>query len=353
MADILLLTSDFPPYKGGIAADSFNLFELLRTRHNVKVHVFGVAGKNSKEIEYHRGSKALYPYLLNRVLKMGRYDAVLVRTVLPLGWMLNLLNYKGKLVYFIYGQECIASKGIKPRPSVRKIISHADIVVANSVFTAGLSGRECSVYYPLIADESAEFTNDSDKKSKKDAFVIGSAGRLVEHKNFVSVIRILRRLDSATFTKTGMHVEYHITGRGPEEARWREEAEKEGVDGIVRFLGEKNAVEMDAFYRSIDLLAVPSIRTERSVEGFGMVVQEAAVRNVPSAGFRSGGLAESIGDDDMLADEGDADALFAIMAKTFADENFRKKKAEAAHKNSEKFLMSEERLKEFEYILGI
>jgi len=351
MADILILTSDFPHLKGGIAAYSFNLMSLLEAKHKVDVCVFGVKSANRNGISYFNSKKIFYPKEIKSIIKKRRYDYILVMTILPLGWMLNLIKHSCKTAYFVYGQEIIAKRGFKPRPAAEAIISKADKIIAISNYTSGLIKQNSSVFYPL-AKSVDECPRKKNLMNSEYPFIIGSAGRLVKHKNFISVIRMIKKINSIINKNTGRNVEYHIMGKGPEEREWKRFAEKEGVSDRVRFLGELNVAEADKFYRSIDVLVVPSIKTADAVEGFGMVVQEAALRGVCSAGYGSGGISESIQDIDMIAEEGDEIRLSEIIIKILSDQKFRLNKEETATKNAQKFLISDKRLKEFEAILG-
>jgi len=84
---------------------------------------------------------------------------------------------------------------------------------------------------------------------------------------------------------------------------------------------------MPAFYRTLDILALPS-----RIEGFGLVIIEAAVAGVPAVRSNSGGYTETTidGETGYVVPIDDSDALTDRLARLLADDTLRQRMGEAA-----------------------
>ncbi len=349
MANILILSSDFPPLKGGVSTDTFNFYKLLQYRHIVDVCVFGINGENTKNVRYFNIPKIFYFNTLKNILKKN-YDYIIVRTIFPLGWMINAFDIKSQCIYFVYGQEIIARNPLKPRPSVASTLKRADKIVSISNFTASLIPIHSEIFYPLIDKNDYDYINSG--KPKKD-FVIGSIGRLVNHKNFISIIRNIKSISDIVFEKTGKGVRYIIAGSGKQINHYRNYIKKENLMNFVELANELSNRERNEFLSNIDILLVPSIRDKNHVEGFGIVVQEAGLLGIPSVGYKSGGLTESIDIEDLLAKENDEKTICEIIIKLLCDKEFYNEMSDKSKKRSSRFTISLKRLDEFENLIGI
>ncbi len=349
MASILILSSDFPPLKGGVSTDTFNFYKLLQYRHSVDVCVFGINGENTENIRYFNIPKILYFNALKNILKKD-YDLIIIRTIFPLGWMINAFNIKVQCIYFIYGQEIIARNPFKPRPSVYLTLKRADKIISISNFTASLIPNHSEIFYPLIDNSDYEYINSS---SPQKDFIIGSIGRLENHKNFISIIRNIKSVSDIVFEKTGKRVKYIIAGSGEQINHYRNYIEKEDLMDFVELTGELSNKKRNEFLSSIDILVVPSIRDRNHVEGFGIVVQEAGLLGIPSVGYKSGGLTESIDIEELLAKENNEKAICKIIIKLLCNKKFYNEMSDESKKRSNRYTISLKRLDEFEELLGI
>jgi glycosyltransferase involved in cell wall biosynthesis len=350
MKQLLILTSDFIPNIGGIAVDTLRLFNLLKRDFEIDLYAFGIKGCDSENIHYINAPKVLFPIYLNKIVNSKKYDAILVRTVLPLGWMLNKLHVKAKKVYFVYGQELVHDNTYKPllRKSVKEIIKEADIIIAISNFTNSLIDNRGSVFYPLI-EKSAESTAIKDKLF----FNLLTAGRFVKHKNYISVLRMIKDIDAEVFQKTNKHVRLNIVGDGPLKREFENYIVENKISDIAKISGRVPISEMNKFYSESDIVIMPSIRTGESVEGFGMVAQESGLLGSITVGYDSGGIRESIIDSELLAKENDEDALRNIIIKLLTDKDFYEEKMRFSVSRAQKMLADEKRLSEFKGILNL
>lgn len=79
------------------------------------------------------------------------------------------------------------------------------------------------------------------------------------------------------------------------------------------FLGHLPEEELPAFYRSVDVLAVPSLPTPTWLEQFGRVAVEAMASGVPVVASDSGALPDVVGGAGVLVPPGDAAALRSAL----------------------------------------
>ncbi|WP_343036703.1 glycosyltransferase [Flexivirga aerilata] len=145
-----------------------------------------------------------------------------------------------------------------------------------------------------------------------DRIRVGYAGRLESHKG-VDVL-----LD-AVAGDPRLHLD--IAGSGTTDAQLRAAARASG--DRVRFLGTVPHEDLPDFYRSLDVLAVPSRTTPRWVEQFGRVATEAMACGTPVVASDSGALPDVVGDAGLLVPEGDPDALRAALLRVGTDPDLR------------------------------
>lgn len=139
---------------------------------------------------------------------------------------------------------------------------------------------------------------------------VGCVANFFAWKGQDALIRAAARLRSGCSARDFRFV---FLGSGPTLVRCRELAARLGLGDTVGFLPERDHLEMPEFYRSLDLLVLPS-----SGEAFGSVCAEAKACGVPFAVSEDAGVAET-----MTADErerltfaaGDADAIASVIAR--------------------------------------
>ncbi len=130
---------------------------------------------------------------------------------------------------------------------------------------------------------------------------IAYAGRLVPEKGADLLIEALAGL-TGDWQAT-------ILGNGPEEARLHNLIGEYGLENRIAFKPMIPSTEMAQFYRSVDVLAVPSRARPNWTEQFGRVLIEAMACGVTVVGSNVGEIPYVIGDAGIIFPENDADAL--------------------------------------------
>jgi glycosyltransferase involved in cell wall biosynthesis len=157
-------------------------------------------------------------------------------------------------------------------------------------------------------------------KSSTGLLVIGAAGRLEAMKGFEYLIAAVRELQ-----ELGIEFELRIAGIGSRQRDLEREVKSLGLDRKARFLGQVS--DMAAFYRSVDVFALPSVSTE----GLPLVVLEAMAMGLPVVATRLAGAPEVIEDgvNGLLVPPGDAPALARALSLLAADGELRRRLAMA------------------------
>ena len=132
-------------------------------------------------------------------------------------------------------------------------------------------------------------------------FVVGYAGRLVEEKGLDILLNALRDL--------GGEWQADLLGSGPDQPRLVELARRLHIADRVRFLPWMPSAQIAGYYRSLDVLVLPSRSQSNWKEQFGRVLVDAMACGVPVIGSTCGEIPHVIGDAGLIFPEGDAAAL--------------------------------------------
>ena len=209
----------------------------------------------------------------------------------------------------------------------RRMLTAADLVVANSQYTARLvhgiapSARVAAV--PLAVD--AERFAPGDRAAAKQRFgvegkrVIATVSRVQDYKGHDTVLRALAALPP----EERREVVYLIAGKGPHVPTLQSLAVDLGVAEQVSWLGFVAEEALPELYRATDLFTLCTRETAESpdVEGFGLVFLEAQACGTPVVGARTGGIPDAVehGRGGWLIEQDDVPALVEHLRRLVAD----------------------------------
>ncbi len=318
---IAVLTQCFPPDRGGI-----------ETTMGEMAMAFHQAGQKVAVLADHiRGSMAEpdWPFPVQRFggprfWRRARKARALAKLAPDVIWAdswksLEMLPARGPhVVVMAHGNELLRQTGGRGGRMARAF-ARADIVVANSRFTAGLmAGLHDGV---VVVNPSIRPPQPAPRQPEPGHIL--SLGRLEPRKGFDMVIRALPGLPGARYT---------IAGAGPDEARLRALALEYGVASRVAFAGSVNEATKSALLGQAEVFAMPVRREGLSVEGFGLVYLEAAWFGVPSLAGLAGGAADAVVQDEtgLLVDGSDPAAVREGLARLLADSVLRERMGTAA-----------------------
>jgi glycosyltransferase involved in cell wall biosynthesis len=143
--------------------------------------------------------------------------------------------------------------------------------------------------------------------------VVGSVGRLVEHKRNQDVIDALSRL-----RQRGHRVKFVVGGDGPMKERLREQAERLGVADAVDLLGRFD--EVSDVMSLIDVFVLPS-----ASEAQPLAISEAMSYGKPIIATKFGGIPDMVedGSSGLLIAVNDLEALTISIEKLVVDQPLR------------------------------
>ncbi len=160
---------------------------------------------------------------------------------------------------------------------------------------------------PLGADASFSFPEGTlQRATEPDRIRVGYVGRLEAHKG-VDVL-----LDAVAGDP---RLSLRVAGGGSLAQSLLARVQADGIDDRVDFAGPLEQSDLPEFYRSLHVLAVPSLTTPSWVEQFGRVAVEAMACGTPVVASDSGALPEVVGGAGILVPAGDSNALRGALLR--------------------------------------
>lgn len=341
MKKSLLISLDFPPNVGGVAAYwqrvcyGFSVAELVVLTPVLR------APEKMGEVQ------VLKRRLLARFF-WPRWTLGLIRTffvarkhqirqliaaqLLPLGTIAYVLFKLTGLPYIVqvYGMDIVAAQQ-SPRKArlTRLILGSARAIVANSEATARLAqscaGKDVKivVVYPVPEVAEARSSTIDELRSRyglNDKRIILTIGRLVERKGHDKLIEALPAIRHEV-----PNAVYVIVGDGPDKGRLSTLAKEQG-DAIV-FTGAVSEDQRNAWLSLCEVFAMPSRPLAGDIEGFGMVYLEAAAFAKPVVSGNRGGVTEAVehGVTGLCVDGSSATEIAAAVTKLLKEPAFAKR----------------------------
>lgn len=168
------------------------------------------------------------------------------------------------------------------------------------------------VQSPLGIDPQVFFPSNTraNERSVSDLLRIGYVGRLVKEKGIYDL------LDACTsLAKSGHRLSLSYRGNGPERDNLENRTRTTPSSLDVQVSAALPVSELTEFYRSLDVLVLPSRTTPTWKEQFGRVIIEAMACGAPVIGSSSGEIPNVIGEGGMVFEEGDVRSLEECLRK--------------------------------------
>ncbi|MDF1693805.1 MAG: glycosyltransferase family 4 protein [Zhongshania sp.] len=220
-----------------------------------------------------------------------------------------------------HGMEFPAQLQAKKHQRIANTLSRADLILANSEFTA----QRVTPYAPDISrlrilhpgvNPPAHATEAEQAKANawlgEHSPILITVGRMEARKGQDKIIEIMPKL-VAEHPKAL----YLIAGSGPLQDSLVARVKELGLSASVKFCGRVSDGERSALLQKADIFAMPCRAVGDSVEGFGIVYIEAAMLGLPSLAGRAGGAGDAVidGHTGLLCDGDSADDIYLSVQK--------------------------------------
>lgn len=330
----LLFTSEFPPFKGGVA----NYYGQLVNYWPIQEKLV-ILNNNKEELIKNSDFLPWWPAIgaLKRKIAKNQIDYVLVGQILPLGTVAWLLSWFQPFRYavFLHGMDLsFALRSERKKWLANLILKRADkVICANSYvaekveqFYPATNGK-ISVVNPGIPagappvdlKDLAEIENTYNLTGKT---VLFSLGRLVKRKGVDQTIKALAEMTTPIID----NLIYFIGGAGPREEYLRRLVPDRLAKKII-FLGELSEKEKWLWLKRSDIFIMPSRNIDGDFEGFGIVYLEANLSGKPVIAGNSGGVKDAVKDgySGLLVDPEDPVSIKEVINKLVLDKDLREK----------------------------
>lgn len=345
---LLLLSSEFPPGPGGIGTHAFQLARHL-TRLGWAVRVLSpqpyVTAAEREAFNRRqsfavttlpeREAGALWWADRLRAVVLAVQEArpsILLATGHRALWMAAAVHAITRLPWVAigHGSEFLSQSRVI-RAMTHRAMDSAAAVIAVSDYTAGLIRAAAHPRRLVVIRNAADgerFKAGLDTAELRRRWKVGdgrvllTVGQVGERKAQDVVIRALPRI-LAAYPDTI----YIMAGLPRERAAFSALAEELGVVNHVRFAGLVADEDLPAAYNLADLFVLVSRRAaDGDVEGYGIVVQEAALCGAPAVVSRDCGLTEAIreGETGLSVPPNDPHATAAAILSLLGDERRRR-----------------------------
>jgi glycosyltransferase involved in cell wall biosynthesis len=147
-----------------------------------------------------------------------------------------------------------------------------------------------------------------------DAMIVATLGRLVRRKG-------VRWFVTDVLPKLPASVHYVIAGSGPERREVEAAILASGVGDRVHLLGRVDDEQRELVLSGADVFAQPNLAVPGDMEGFGLVVVEAAHRGTPVVASELEGIRDAVvgGETGVLCPAGDATAWLEVLRPMLED----------------------------------
>ena len=344
---ILLITWNFAPRLGGIENLVAGLCKELRKNHPLFVITSYAKAHEARQDWIFRPrwpgllSFSIYALIRGSLLlwRNPNIQVVLGGSAMVTPIVLILArSFRRKTVVIVHGLDLIYPSMLYQGLCIRWI-KHCDRVVANSRHTASLAAakkaKKDSIYVIPPGVDSEVLLRPGGEDLKKEMGLVGRkillyVGRLARRKG-------LKEFLQKSFAKIVSEVPevcFLIVGENPADSLVHHEdvlgeikalVQGMGLENHVRLLGWLCDTDLVKVYRVSDLMVLPVLSVKDDVEGFGIVILEAAVAGKPCVATRVGGISDAIedGESGLLVDSDNYELMSRTIVELLRDDRAR------------------------------
>ena len=320
MRRVCLLTSEFSPFSGGIGTYTI---ELARELALDGVSVLVIAP------EYGRPDGSHHPFAVERLLGHHRFGLAQVWAVLrrlrslepgtivhPVDIRTVLLVYLARMLggrpyrVTIHGSEVSKFRRFRAaKPIVKRAYLGAEATLANSAATLAIHdeafGRPRAARVTLLGVAPDRFGETAGgfehgelaRVAAEGAPFVCTVGRVEDRKGHLLAIKAIAEAKARAGADIAADIAYVVAGAAP-DAAYGDEIDQCASAAGVRTVqtGAISPADLKRLFRASLCHLLPALAMPNKIEGFGLVLVEAAAQACPSVCTRVGGIPEAMGD---------------------------------------------------------
>lgn len=274
--------------------------------------------------------------------------------------------FRRRALIYVHGSDLIYPNVLYQLLCVRWLGS-CDRVIANSHYTASLAEEKgakkssiCIISPGVDIEESGCLGGEEAKaatglKGRKVLLYVGRLARRKGVKEFVekSLPKIISEVPEACFVIVGENPTESLIHHDDVMGELKALVGDMRLENHVRLLGWLSDGDLAKVYRASDLMVLPVLSMKDDVEGFGIVLLEAAAAGLPAVATRVGGIPDAIedGKSGILVDPEDYESMSRATVNLLRDDRGRVTLGECARKRVREEFSWERVVKKYEEIL--
>jgi glycosyltransferase involved in cell wall biosynthesis len=282
---ILFLARRFPPSVGGMERFAFDLAGALKAKQPFRMIVWGGSNRWLPIVLPIFFIRAVWKLLTDRGIDtIHIQDAVQA----PIGWLLSRL-FRRPYVVIVHGLDITYDK-FGYQKLIPPFVRRASAVIAISAaaeqeaLKRGVKKARISTIPLGIHDD---FGNNArpERNAVSEAIGVDVSNKII----LLTTGRLVKRKGVRWFIANGLpgivakysDVLYVVVGEGGEREAIETAVAEHGMNDHVKLMGRVSDEVRTLLYRSSDIFVMPNIVVPNDIEGFGIVVQEAASAGLP------------------------------------------------------------------------
>lgn len=320
---ILFLTRKFPPSTGGMENYAYDLYCALDKEVNVKLVKWGGANKYLPLVLPYFFFRACAVLLAQDIDIIHAQDGI----VSSLAYVLSRF-FKKPFTVVIHGLD-ITHKNALFQAIIPRFVSKADEVfcisqaAADETVQRGTKRSKIRVIPIGMKDEKhapktlARQRLHQELRIDKSTPVLITVGRLVKRKGVAwFVANVMPEL-----VRARPSILYAVVGGGEEEDNIRNTVAAKKLANNVRMLGRVPDAKLPMIYNGSDVFVQPNITVSGDIEGFGLVLLEASLCELPIVAAGIEGIKDAIidGENGVLVDAKDTMAYVREIERFISD----------------------------------
>ena len=316
---ILFITRKFPPSTGGMENYAYDLYCSLSKETDVRLIKWGGSNKYLPLVLPYFFVRAAWTLLTNRVDIIHAQDGI----VSSLAYVLSRI-FRKPFAVVIHGLDITHSNTLF-QATIPKFVSKADVVfcisqaAAEEAIKRGVAADKVRVI-PIGMTDGKHAPKDETQqklhrelKLDKDVPILLTVGRLVKRKGVAWFItNVMPEL-----VKAHPKLMYLVVGGGEEEGAIKDAIKTQKLAGNVSMLGKVPDEMLPMLYNGSDIFVQPNVMVPGDIEGFGLVLLEASLCELPVVAAGIEGVKDAIvnGENGVLVESMNADAFMHEIEK--------------------------------------